>query len=364
MVKVGTNVLSGPDGRPDRARIASLSAQIARARTPDRGVVLVSSGAVGAGLDLLGLDRRPTDLAHLQAAAAAGQARLIRWYDESLRSHGLRAAQILLGADDFRDRTRYLNARNTLATLREFPAVPIVNENDTVSTAEISLGDNDRLAAMTAGLVPAPLLVLLTSAPGLCDGDPAAGGRVISLIDRWDDGLFRFAAPGRTTLGTGGMRSKLEAVRDAAAAGVDTILADGRTDDVLDRIAAGEPVGTLIRGEPDAPTAWKRWIGFTLLPAGEITVDAGAVRALTERGRSLLPIGVTGVAGEFLRGGPVRVLGPRGTEFARGLSNLSSGELRRVSGCRTDKMSELLGGVPDATVIHRDNLTLTRPAAG
>ncbi|MFH5804916.1 glutamate 5-kinase [Alienimonas sp. DA493] len=364
VVKVGTNVLSGPDGRPNRDRIASISAQIARARTPERGVVLVSSGAVGAGLDLLGLDRRPSDLSHLQAAAAAGQARLIRWYDESLRSHGLRAAQILLGADDFRDRTRYLNARNTLATLREFAAVPIVNENDTVSTAEISLGDNDRLAVMTAGLVPAPLLVLLTSAPGLCDGDPEQGGNVISLIERWDDGLFRLARSTGTTLGTGGMASKLEAVRDAAAAGVDTILADGRDDDVIDRIVAGKPVGTLIRGEPDAPTAWKRWIGFTLLPAGEITVDYGAVRALNERGRSLLPAGVTGVAGEFPRGGPVRVLTPGGEEFARGLSNYSSNELRRVAGRRTDAIAELLGGVPDVTVIHRDNLTLTRPAAG
>ena len=369
VVKVGTNVLGGPDGRPNRGRIASLSAQIARARTPERGVVLVSSGAVGAGLDLLGLDRRPTDLAHLQAAAAAGQARLIRWYDESLRSHGLRAAQILLGADDFRDRTRYLNARNTLATLREFAAVPIVNENDTVSTAEISLGDNDRLAVMTAGLVPSPLLVLLTSAPGLCDGDPNLigrpdGGKVISLIERWDDGLFRLARRSGTSLGTGGMQSKLEAVRDAASAGIDTILADGRSDDVLDRIAAGEPVGTLVRGEPDAPTAWKRWIGFTLLPAGEITVDAGAVRALTERGRSLLPIGVTAVAGDFPRGGPVRVLTAAGREFARGLSNYSASELRRVAGCRTEKIADRLGGVPDVTVIHRDNLTLTRPAAG
>ena len=364
VVKVGTNVLSGANGRPDRRRIANLAAGLARARTPDRAVVLVSSGAVGAGLDLLGLKDRPTDLAHLQAAAAAGQARLIRWYDESLRSHGLRAAQILLGADDFRDRTRYLNARNTLATLREFPAVPIVNENDTVSTAEISLGDNDRLAVMTAGLVPAPLLVILTSAPGLCDGDPAAGGAVIPLIERWDDGLFRLAGKARSRLGTGGMASKLEAVRDAAAAGVDTVLADGREDDVLDRVAAGEPVGTLIRGEPDAPTAWKRWIGFTLLPAGELTVDAGAVRAVTERGRSLLPIGVTAVSGTFGRGGPVRVLGPAGMEFARGLSNYSDAELRRVLGCRTGRIADRLGGVPDVTVIHRDNLTLTRPAAG
>ena len=363
VVKVGTNVLSGPDGRPDRARIAHLAAGLARARTPDRAVVLVSSGAVGAGLDLLGLDERPRDLAHLQAAAAAGQARLIRWYDESLRSHGLRAAQILLGADDFRDRTRYLNARNTLATLREFPAVPIVNENDTVSTAEIALGDNDRLAVMTAGLVPRPLLVLLTSAPGLCEGDPA-DGRVISLVDRWDDGLFRHAAKTGTRLGTGGMRSKLEAVRDAAAAGVDTILADGRDPAVLDRIAAGEPVGTLVRGEPDAPTAWKRWIGFTLPPAGELTVDAGAVRALTERGRSLLPIGVTGVAGDFARGEPVRVLGPAGAEFARGLSNYAAHELRRVAGRRTEALADLLGGSPDATVVHRDNLVLNRPAAG
>lgn len=369
VVKVGTNVLGGPDGRPDRGRIAALSAQIARARTPERAVVLVSSGAVGAGLDLLGLDRRPTDLSHLRAAAAAGQARLIHWYDVSLRSHGLRAAQILLGADDFRDRTRYLNARNTLATLREFPAVPVVNENDTVSTVEISLGDNDRLAVMTAGLVPSPLLVLLTSAPGLCEGDPdrigqPGGGKVISLIERWDDGLFRLARSAGTSLGTGGMAAKLEAVRDAAAAGVDTILADGREPDVLDRIAAGEPVGTLVRGEPDAPTAWKRWIGFTLLPAGELTVDAGAVRALTERGRSLLPIGVTGVAGEFPRGGPVRVLTHDGREFARGLSNYAADELRRVAGRRTDQIEELLGGVPDATVVHRDNLALTRPAAG
>ena len=317
VVKIGTNVLSRPDDSLDVDRLRNLAEQIHAVRQTGRQVVIVTSGAVGAGMGLLGLKERPKDLPHLQAAAATGQAHLIRLYDDCLRPHGYHAAQLLLTASDFKDRTRYLNVRNTLHTLFEYGAVPIFNENDTISTAEIKFGDNDHLAAMVTHLLHEPLLVILSVVDGLYDGDPALPtSRKMSLIDRWDSELLDCTVASGSTRGTGGMRSKLLAVRKATAVGENVIITDGTRPNVLMDILAGQEVGTLFLAEGANVPAWKRWIGYTVNPKGRFTVDHGAHRAITEGGRSLLAIGVTQVEGEFIKGECVSIVDETGREFA------------------------------------------------
>ncbi|MCL4138867.1 UNVERIFIED_CONTAM: hypothetical protein GTU68_021986, partial [Idotea baltica] len=289
VVKVGTNVLSREDDQLDTELIAALAEQIHRIIDTGRRVVVVSSGAVGAGLGLLGLTKRPTDLPHLQAAAALGQASLIRTYDDAFQKHGYHAAQMLLTANDFRNRDRYLNVRNTLNTLFEYGAIPIVNENDTVSVNEIKFGDNDRLAAMVSNLLEAPLLVVLSVVNGLYNGDPDdPNAQRIPLVDRWDDDVFGFAQDIKSSRGTGGMQSKLESVRMATSVGESVIIANGKDHTVLDKIMNAEDVGTLFMAEGSVLPAWKRWIGFTVNPKGTLTLDDGAVTAVKQRGKSLL----------------------------------------------------------------------------
>jgi glutamate 5-kinase len=324
-------------------------------------VVVVSSGAVGAGIGLLGLKGRPRDLPHLQAAAATGQAHLIRLYDDCLRKHGYHAAQMLLTANDFKTRSRYLNVRNTLYTLFEFGAVPIINENDTVSVAEIKFGDNDHLAAMVTNLLHAPLLVILSVVDGLYAGDPNdPASRHIPLVERWDDALTGLVAPVGSRRGIGGMRSKLEAVRTATAVGENVIVANGTRPAVLDDILAGKEVGTLFLAAGEALPAWKRWIGYTLTPKGRYILDDGARRAIEVSGRSLLAIGITGVEGTFSKGEVVALVDARGHEFARGLTNYDSREAARIAGKRTEQILETLGGLPYAEVINRDNLVVRK----
>lgn len=361
VIKIGTNVLSRDDDTLDTARIAVLAEQIHRVRETGRQVVVVSSGAVGAGMGLLSLSSRPTDLPHLQAAAATGQAFLIRQYDECLRKHGYHAAQLLLTANDFRHRGRYLNVRNTLYTLFEYGAVPIVNENDTVSIDEIRFGDNDHLAAMVANLLPAPLLVILSVVDGLFDGDPAEPeSRLIPLVEKWDDRLQKLALPVRSSRGSGGMQTKLEAARTATAVGENVIVANGRQPGVIDAILAGEPVGTLFLANGAAIPAWKRWIGYTVTPSGRLVLDEGACRAVEQKGRSLLAIGVTSVEGSFDRGEVVALVDAAGEELARGLSNYSSTDAFRIAGKRTDEIGTVLESVPYAEVVHRNNLVVRR----
>jgi glutamate 5-kinase len=360
VVKIGTNVLSRADGKLDVDRIAQLAEQIHRLRETRRQVIVVSSGAVGAGMGLLALGSRPRDLRHLQAAAATGQAHLIRLYDDCLRRHGYHAAQVLLTAEDFKHRARYLNIRNTLNTLFEYGAVPVINENDTVSVEEIKFGDNDQLAAMVTNLMHAELLVLLTVVDGLFDGDPAdLGSRRIPLVETWDETLLGLAAVNRSPLGTGGMRSKLEAVRMATAVGENVIIADGSRPGVLDDILAGREVGTLFLARGAAVPAWKRWIGYTVRPRGRYIVDDGARRAVQQAGRSLLAIGITAVEGEFAVGEAVSVVDSSGCEFARGLTNYNSADARAIAGRRTDQIADSLGSLPYEEVIHRDNLVVT-----
>lgn len=361
VVKIGTNVLSRDDDTLDHERIAELAGQIHAIRESGRQVVLVSSGAVAAGLGLLGLASRPRDLSHLQASAAAGQAHLIRVYDDCLRQYGYHAAQLLLTANDFKQRTRYLNVRNTLHALFEYGAVPIVNENDTVSVDEIKFGDNDHLAAMVTHLVEAPLLVILSVVDGLYAGDPGdPQSERISLVETWDDALFEFVSARRTQRGTGGMRTKLEAVRKVTRVGENAVLADGRQPQVLENILAGREVGTLFLAAGSSLPAWKRWIGFTVPPRGRYVLDEGAHRAIEVSGRSLLAIGITAVEGDFAKGEVVSLVDATGREIARGLTNYNARDARALAGRRTDEFGEILGSLPYAEVVHRDNLVVTR----
>jgi glutamate 5-kinase len=361
VIKVGTNVLAGPDGTLEQERIEHLAEQIHNLREQGRRVALVSSGAIGAGVGRLGLARRPTDLRHLQACAAVGQTFLMRAWEECLARHGIPTAQILLTAGDFDSRTRYLNARNTIVTLFEFGCLPIINENDTVSIAEIRFGDNDHLAALVTNLLQAPLLVLLSVVDGLYASDPdsaAEAPALLSTVTNIDGSVMDRAGPGRSTLGSGGMRSKLRAARLATVAGESVVIANGRREGVLDDLFRAEPVGTLFLPQDRTLPAWKRWLGYTAQPRGRLIVDAGAENAVRTQGRSLLPIGVVQVAGSFGKGDVVTLVGPEGEEFARGLSNYAAGELDRVRGLRTEQIRELLGAVPYEEVVHRDNLVV------
>jgi glutamate 5-kinase len=360
VVKVGTNVLSTDDDRLDEGRIGSLAEQLLALCKSGRKVVLVSSGAIGAGMGLLGLKQRPKDLPHLQAAAATGQAHLIHLYDKCLRPHGYHAAQLLLTANDFKNRARYLNVRNTLLTLSEFQTIPIVNENDTVSVDEIKLGDNDRLAAMVANLLQADLLVILSVVDGLLTGDPGLpDSRLIPLVERFDDHLLELVGATKSSRGTGGMKSKLEAVRTATDVGTHVIIGHGKRERILDEIFAGTERGTLFLAEAQAVPAWKRWIGYTLAPKGRLVLDDGARRAVEQQGRSLLAIGIQAVEGEFAKGEVVALVDQAGVEFARGLTNYDAQATRAIAGKRTEEISRVIGAIPYAEVIHRDNLVVT-----
>ncbi|MCL4109883.1 UNVERIFIED_CONTAM: hypothetical protein GTU68_003251 [Idotea baltica] len=359
VVKIGTNVLTRDDESLDLERIKSIAEQIHRIRETGRKVVLVSSGAVGAGMRVLGLSKRPTDLPHLQAAAATGQAHLIRLYDDCFQQHDFHAAQLLLTANDFRQRNRYLNVRNTLQTLFEYNVVPVVNENDTVSIDEIRFGDNDRLAAMLVNLLPSPVLIILSAVDGLYDGDPdLPETRRIDQVMDWTDDIFKLATAGTSSGGTGGMASKLQAVKSVVSTGESVVIANGQSEGILDRIMAGDNVGTLFPAQGTTIPAWKRWIGYTLSPTGAFTVDDGAFTALTQQGRSLLPIGITDVDGHFEAGAVVSMKDSAGHEFARGLSNYTAEECRKIAGKRTDEIQSMLGSMPYDEVIHRDNLVI------
>ena len=355
VVKVGTNVVTQSDGKLDCARLQALADQVQRLRQPGRRVALVSSGAIGAGIGQLGLERRPSDLRYLQACAAVGQGFLMRAYQECLARHGTHTAQLLLTAGDFDNRTRYLNARNTILTLFEWNCLPIINENDTVSVAEIRFGDNDRLAAMVTNLLQAPLLILLTVVEGLYALDPTTHPEQTPLttVPHIDGSIMDMAGSSRSSLGTGGMRSKLCAARLATAAGESVLIANGTRPGVLDAIFAGEPVGTLFLPHGSSVPAWKRWLGYATRPKGRLVVDAGVRRAVQEKGRSLLPIGivqVTGASGEenvsFGKGDVVALCDTTGTEFARGLTNYSAADAKRICGLRSEQIGEVLGLCP------------------
>lgn len=366
VVKVGTRVVTHPDGRLNEERIVQLAEEIHAVRKTGRKVVLVSSGAVGAGVGRLGLPGRPTDLADLQAVAAIGQSLLMEAYDQAFRPFGHVVAQILLTADVIENRTSYLNARNTLlALLNRYDAIPIINENDTVAVEELRMtfGDNDRLAALVTNLLQAHLLVLLSDVEGLYSGDPASPqSELIPLVRKIDDTVFELVRDKKTGLSKGGMESKLRAAQIVTTGGANVIIASGKRAGALRKIIAGEPVGTLFFAQGATVTARKRWFGLSIQPRGRIIVDAGARQAIEKRGKSLLPAGVVDVVGQFQKGDLVSLCDCDGCEFARGLSNYSAEDVRRIKGLRTRQIAQVLGWLPYEEIIHRDNLLVTRSA--
>lgn len=360
IIKIGSNVLTRDDDQLDEERIRHLSAQIDRLLSSNRQVVVVSSGAVAAGIGVLGLDRKPQALPELQAAAAAGQMRLMQAWNAGLAASHRKIAQILVTVNDFRNRRRYLNIRNTIRTLFSFGVVPIVNENDSVSIKEIALGDNDQLASMISALVPNPLMIILSGVDGLFNGSPdGPDTRVIPLVETPDASLLQHVTAEQSSLGRGGMAAKLQAILNATNTGESVILANGQTDGILDQIADGEEVGTLFLASGTAMPAWKRWIAYSALPEGRLHLDDGAVRAVVGSGKSLLAVGIREVTETFDQGASVLLIAPDGRAIGRGLVNYSSEEIRRIAGHQSDRIPELLGHVPYREVIHRDNLVVT-----
>lgn len=362
VVKVGSRVLTGPDGRLDRLHLGRLAQQLVCLADSGKQVVLVSSGAVASGVGKLGLAARPTDLAELQAVAAVGQAHLIQTYEHFFTQHGRHAAQILLTADDLDNRTRYLNVRNTLLTLLRFGVIPVINENDTVAVDELmtTFGDNDRLAAMVAGLLPRPLLVILSDVAGLYDRDPSdSAAQVLHMVPRVDEATFELVRDKRTGLSKGGMGSKLKAAQFVTGSGSPVIIASGREENVLLRLAAAEQLGSLFLPQSRSLAPRKRWIGFSAQCCGEVHVDDGAVRAILAEGRSLLAIGIMDVNGKFEKGDIVSIVAPDRREIARGLINYSAAEVRQIRGCRSPRIAEILGKRPYEEVVHRDNMAIT-----
>ena len=361
VVKVGSGLVTTPETGPDRRRIATLAADLSVVRAGKVETVLVSSGAIATGMARLALPRRPRSMPEKQAAAAIGQSALMRHYEVAFKRHGLAVGQVLLTAQDIGDRARYLNARNTLLALLRFGVLPIVNENDTVAVEEIKVGDNDNLSALVASLIEADLLVLLTDVDGLYTANPAVSGdaRKLDTVEAVTDDITRLVWEGAGTAAVGGMATKLQAAQKAAAAGVPMIIANGRTERVLARLLDGEPLGTYFAPKADRLGARKRWIAFAVPPQGRLTVDAGAVRALTLGGKSLLPSGVVEVEGDFAAGEVVAVCGDAdGKEFARGLVNFDAPELRRIRGAKTREIEPRLGYKSFEEVIHRDNLVI------
>ncbi|GAB1369511.1 glutamate 5-kinase [Azonexus hydrophilus] len=362
VVKVGSALVTNNGNGLDLTAIAGWARQIAALRAAGREVVLVSSGAVACGVQRLGWQRRPRTMHEKQAAAAVGQAALVEVYEAAFNKHQLRTAQILLTHDDLADRKRYLNARSTLNTLLELGVIPIINENDTVVTSEIKFGDNDTLGALVANLLEADALIILTDQKGLYTADPRKDptARLIEQATAGDPALEDMAGGAGTQVGTGGMITKVIAAKRAARSGAATVIASGHEVDPILRLAQGEALGTLLISETPPLAARKQWLADHLQLAGRITLDAGAVAAL-QAGKSLLPVGMTMVQGDFERGAAIACQTEDGQEIARGLSNYGSSEARRIAGKSTAEIEQILGYLEDAEMIHRDNLILLTP---
>ncbi|MCG6897529.1 MAG: glutamate 5-kinase [Thiocapsa sp.] len=360
VVKIGSALLTRDGEGLERNMLAPWVEQMATRRLAGNEVVLVSSGAVAEGMARMGWRLRPKALHALQAAAAIGQMGLVRAYEDCFRTRGLHTAQILLTRDDLADRARYLNARSTLRTLLRLGVVPVVNENDTVATDELRFGDNDTLAALVANLIEADLLILLTDQDGLFDRDPRrhVDARLITET-RVDDSLLdRVAGGSANGLGTGGMVTKVRAARLAARSGTPTVIAPGRGEQILNRIARGEAVGTLLTPFQGPQAARKQWLAGHLQVRGRLTLDQGAVSAIREKGTSLLAVGVKEVLGAFNRGEVVACVDEAGCEVARGLVNYDVQEVARIKGQPSSRFESILGYLDEEELIHRDNLVL------
>ena len=360
VIKVGSSLVTNQGKGLDHDAVKHWSAQIAQLHQQGKQVVLVSSGAVAEGIVRLGWARRPTAMHELQAAAAVGQMGLVHAYEMAFAPHGIRTAQILLTHEDLADRTRYLNARSTLYTLLNLGVVPIVNENDTVTTDEIRLGDNDTLGALVTNLIEAESLVILTDQDGLYDADPRSNpqAKFISHAQAANPELEAMAGGAGTSIGTGGMLTKVLAAKRAANSGGHTIIASGLEPNVLIRLAAGECIGTELRAQLPVQSARQRWLSSHLRLRGQVRLDAGAIRALTTGHKSLLAIGVTEVLGEFNRGDVVACIDQSGRELGRGLINYSSADTLRIMGLPSHQIAHALGAMSDAELIHRDNMVM------
>jgi len=360
VVKVGSTLVTNRGAGLDASAIARWAGQVARLRQAGKEIVLVSSGAIAEGMQRLGWTRRPGAMHELQAAAAVGQMGLVQVYESCFREHGLRTAQVLLTHADLADRQRYLNARSTLLTLLGLGIIPVINENDTVVTDEIRFGDNDTLAALVTNLVEAECLIILTDQQGLHTEDPRVNPAA-SLIRKAQAGearLEQLAGGTVSAIAKGGMLTKVLAAKRAARSGAQTVIASGNEPDVLLRLAAGEEIGTLLSPQTTPLAARKQWLADHLQVAGRLELDAGAAKALRSGGKSLLPVGVRRVEGEFERGAVVACLSPDGVEVARGLVNYNAQESRRIAGRASSEIEAILGYVDEPELIHRDNLVV------
>lgn len=354
VIKIGTKVITSKERSLDVAMIEDLSSQISIIRKKGVEVVLVTSGAIGAGMWLLGLKKRPSDLAFLQASAAIGQNYLMHVYSEFFRKEGALVGQMLLTQEDFNDRVRYLNIKHTINALLKHNAIPVINENDTVATEEIRCGDNDRLSSLVADICQADRLILLTDVDGLLDGN----AKVISVVSEITQGILKLGGKSHCDLGTGGMSTKLEAARIVTRAGIECTIANGRAKDVLAKIVLeGEGIGTTFKCTDAKFIAKKRWIAYSSRAKGAISVDDGAKEAL-KKNKSLLASGILGVAGNFKSGDVVNVVDADNEELARGLSNYSSEEVAKIKGMRSGRFKSILGYDGSDEVIHKDNLVV------
>jgi len=360
VVKVGSSVLSRGGSRLDPCRIHHLALELSSLREEGREVILVSSGAILAGLSQLKWKERPKDIPLEQAAAAIGQSRLMWAYQEAFQFQGQMVAQVLLTQDDVRDRPRYLNARNTLLSLLDLDVIPIINENDTVAVEEIKFGDNDQLSALVANLVDANLLIILTDMDGLFTADPRRDGRarLVSVVREITAAMSLWAENSSSGVGVGGMSSKLLAAKVATASGIPTIVANGKAEGILGQIMEGKSVGTLFLSESDRMASRKRWLAFASHSQGMISVDKGAKSALIRRGKSLLPSGVLEAWGDFRSGDVVSLLDEEKLEFAKGLVNYGVEEVNKIKGCRSSQIEKILGYKHSDEIIHRDNLVV------
>ncbi|RTZ45799.1 glutamate 5-kinase [Candidimonas sp. SYP-B2681] len=365
VVKVGSSLVTNEGKGIDLYAVAQWAEQIASLHAQGKQMVLVSSGAIAEGMARLGWPRRPNAMHELQAAAAVGQMGLIQAYEVAFAKHGIRTAQILLTHEDLADRRRYLNARSTLYTLLGLGVVPIVNENDTVVTDEIRLGDNDTLGALVTNLIEAEALIILTDQPGLYSADPRKNpdARFIAVGQAGDPALEAMAGGSGSNIGTGGMLTKVLAAKRAANSGGHTIIASGRESNVLLRLSSGESIGTELRAILPVRSARQRWLANHLRLRGRVTLDNGAVRAITHDHKSLLAIGVSAVEGDFERGDVVACVDQHGVECGRGLINYSAADTRRIMGEPSNRIGHILGSMSDAELMHRDNMVFVRSAS-
>lgn len=361
VIKVGTKVLTEKGFGLDKVRMKNLVGQVSTLTRNGIRVVIVSSGAIGSGMGLLKLTQRPKVLSKLQACAAVGQLHLMQAYDDLFKAQAILTAQVLLTQEDLNDRKRYLNAKATLLTLLNEGVVPVINENDTVSTDEIKFGDNDKLSSLVANLIEADLLVLLSDVDGLYkDHNHKKEKEIVSIVNNISSDIEAMAQKSKDEFGTGGMVSKLQAVRIAASSGIPCIIANGKRENVILDIIEGKKIGTMFLPSCEKLSAKKRWLCFSAKPKGMVKVDSGAKEALVKKHKSLLASGITGIEGDFKRNDIISILGEDGKEFARGTVNYSSKDINKIKGKKTTEIAKTLGYKDEDEVVHKDNLVVIK----